>query len=78
MNKPTNQVPPRKNKNIVTVGELKKKKAEKLAENAQMEGMMKADGQSDPEFLKRISANNASISKYNKIIANPKAYKPKK
>ena len=70
------QIKPKTNKNIVTVGELKKKRAEKLAENAQMEGMMKVDGESDPEYLKRIAANNASISKYNKIIANPEKYKP--
>lgn len=76
MNKPTNQVPPRKNKNIVTVGELKKKKAELLERNAQMEGIMKAEGQSDPEFLKSIAANNAAINKYSKIIANPEKYKP--
>ena len=76
--KPYSPVPPRKNKNVVTVGELKRKVAELKDENLQMEGMMKADGESDPEYLKRISANNSAISRYSKMIAKPSAYKPKK
>ena len=72
------QIKPKTNKNIVTIGELKRKVADLKDENLQMEGMMKADGESDPEYLKRISANKSAISRYSKMIAKPSAYKPKK
>ena len=68
-----------KKKNIVTVGDLKKKVSSLEDDNIQMEGMLKsmAPGETDSDLLKKVSANNEAIGRYKKIIANPSKFKPK-
>lgn len=79
------QIKPKTNKNIVTVGRLKKIVSDLEKQNYDIEARRKAigfswDNAESPDYDEQrlLSENSQKIAKYQKIIQNPSKYKPKK
>lgn len=79
------QIKPKTNKNIVTVGRLKQIIAKNNMDKNDIEQRRKALGvdmsEAGPEDIKdqiRLAQIEDQNMRYGKMVANPKAYKPKK
>lgn len=79
------QVKPKKDKNIVTVGRLKEivgKNKRRIGEIEYLRKMTDYDAMdmnpADIDEQKELSLLSMQNARYEKMIANPKAYKPKK
>ena len=76
---------PKPNKNIVTIGRLKRIVADLEKQNYDIEARRREsgfDGSSyespDIQEQKTLSENSQKIERYKKMIANPSKYQPKK